>query len=70
MANFSFRNGLWCDILETALTDNVILSQEKILVESLERWREEMGIEEMVLCGHSLGGMMSCAYAMAHPNRC
>eukprot|EP00752_Nemacystus_decipiens_P018676 g16743.t2 len=42
---------------------------EKILVESLERWREEMGIEEMVLCGHSLGGMVSSAYAMAYPNR-
>eukprot|EP00903_Cladosiphon_okamuranus_P011448 g10785.t1 len=42
---------------------------EKVLVESLERWREEMGIEEMVLCGHSLGGMVSSAYAMAYPNR-
>ena len=38
-------------------------------MESLERWREEMGIEEMVLCGHSLGGMVSSAYAMAYPNR-
>lgn len=35
----------------------------------MERWREEMGIEEMVLCGHSLGGMVSSAYAMAYPNR-
>ncbi|CAM9901769.1 unnamed protein product, partial [Ectocarpus sp. 13 AM-2016] len=42
---------------------------EKILVESLEKWRAEMGIAEMVLCGHSLGGMMASAYAMAHPNR-
>lgn len=38
-------------------------------MESLEKWRAEMGITEMVLCGHSLGGMMASAYAMAHPNR-
>ncbi|CAM9569585.1 unnamed protein product, partial [Ectocarpus sp. 8 AP-2014] len=42
---------------------------EKILVESLEKWRAEMGITEMVLCGHSLGGMVASAYAMAHPDR-
>lgn len=38
-------------------------------MESLERWRVAMGVEEMVLCGHSLGGMMAAAYAMAHPGR-
>ncbi|CAN0307444.1 unnamed protein product, partial [Hapterophycus canaliculatus] len=42
---------------------------EEVLVESLERWRVAMGVEEMVLCGHSLGGMMAAAYAMAHPDR-
>lgn len=46
------------------------LMQERLVVESLEKWRAEMGIEEMVLCGHSLGGMISSAYAMAHPHRC
>ena len=40
------------------------------MVESLEKWRAEMGIEDMVLCGHSLGGMITSAYAMAHPHRC
>ncbi|CAM9948978.1 unnamed protein product [Ascophyllum nodosum] len=42
---------------------------ERLLVECLEKWREAMGIEEMVLCGHSLGGMVVAAYAMEHPHR-
>lgn len=45
-------------------------AQEDILVRALERWRAAMGIERMVLCGHSLGAMLASAYAMAHPHRC
>ena len=39
---------------------------EDWFVESLEAWREAMDIEQMILCGHSLGGYCSCVYAMRY----
>ncbi|KAJ3336834.1 hypothetical protein HDU93_002074 [Gonapodya sp. JEL0774] len=42
---------------------------EKWFVDSLEAWRQASGIEKMVLCGHSLGGYLSAAYAMRFPER-
>ena len=38
-------------------------------VETLERWREGVGLEQMVLLGHSLGGFLSLSYAMRYPSR-
>jgi pimeloyl-ACP methyl ester carboxylesterase len=42
---------------------------EQQYVCSIERWREIMGIEKMVLLGHSFGGYLSSAYAMKHPQK-
>lgn len=42
---------------------------EERFVQSLEEWREAMGVELMVLLGHDLGGFVSTAYALAHPRR-
>ncbi|CEO97830.1 hypothetical protein PBRA_005944 [Plasmodiophora brassicae] len=42
---------------------------ESYFIEPFERWRQEMGIEKMALCGHSLGGFLSAAYATKHPDR-
>ena len=39
------------------------------LVEDLEALRLKLGIESGHFFGHSLGGMIGPAYAMAHPNR-
>ena len=38
-------------------------------VESLESWRQDLGIERMHLVGHSLGAYLSAQYAMRHPLR-
>ncbi|MEM7173627.1 MAG: alpha/beta fold hydrolase, partial [Pseudomonadota bacterium] len=39
------------------------------LVEDLEVLRQKLGIEQAHVIGHSLGGMIGPAYALAHPER-
>ncbi len=36
-------------------------------VESLEAWRQTMGLEQITLLGHSMGGFVAASYALAHP---
>jgi cardiolipin-specific phospholipase len=40
---------------------------ESFFTDSLEEWREKMGINKMTLVGHSLGGYLVTAYALKHP---
>lgn len=42
---------------------------ESFFVESLEEWRQKMGLEKMTLIGHSLGGYLSVVYALKYPTR-
>ena len=42
---------------------------ENYFTESLEGWRERMGIEKYVLAGHSMGGYLATAYAEKYPER-
>ncbi|TKR70776.1 hypothetical protein L596_022755 [Steinernema carpocapsae] len=42
---------------------------EGLFVESLEQWRATMGIKEMILLGHRLGGYVAAAYALEYPER-
>lgn len=42
---------------------------EEQFVDALEEWREEMGLQEMLLLGHNLGGYLSAAYTLRYPNR-
>lgn len=43
---------------------------EEQFVAALEEWRERVGLEEMVLLGHNLGGYLSAAYTLKYPHRC
>lgn len=42
---------------------------EEQFVAALEEWRERVGLEEMVLLGHNLGGYLSAAYTIKYPRR-
>nr|XP_046274406.1 1-acylglycerol-3-phosphate O-acyltransferase ABHD5-like [Scatophagus argus] len=42
---------------------------EEQFVATLEEWRERVGLEEMVLLGHNLGGYLSAAYTLKYPHR-
>uniref|UniRef100_A0A6Q2YCW4 1-acylglycerol-3-phosphate O-acyltransferase ABHD5 n=2 Tax=Esox lucius TaxID=8010 RepID=A0A6Q2YCW4_ESOLU len=42
---------------------------EEEFLGALEEWRGRVGLEEMVLLGHNLGGYVAAAYTLAHPHR-
>jgi len=42
---------------------------ERQLVQSVEEWRREMKLSDMILLGHSMGGFVAGAYAIAYPDR-
>ncbi|KAI8909128.1 alpha/beta-hydrolase [Gorgonomyces haynaldii] len=47
----------------------MVQETESFFIDALEQWREKVGLEKMVLCGHSLGGYLSTAYALKYPER-
>ncbi|KAJ8518343.1 hypothetical protein ONZ45_g4565 [Pleurotus djamor] len=42
---------------------------ESFFVDSLEQWRQKMGLEKMTLISHSLGAYLSVVYALKYPTR-
>jgi len=42
---------------------------ESFFINSLEEWREAMGLTKMTLIGHSLGAYFTVAYALKYPDR-
>lgn len=42
---------------------------EDMFVESIEQWREKVGLEKFILLGHSFGGYLSAAYTLKYPDR-
>ncbi len=54
---------------EAKNVDTRVAAAENFFISSLEEWRAKMGLEKMVLVGHSLGGYLSLAYALRYPSR-
>jgi pimeloyl-ACP methyl ester carboxylesterase len=42
---------------------------EEYSADALELWRRRIGAEKIILCGHSIGGYLSVAYAERYPER-
>ncbi|XP_053614348.1 (Lyso)-N-acylphosphatidylethanolamine lipase isoform X2 [Plodia interpunctella] len=42
---------------------------EEQWVESVEEWRREVNLNQIILLGHSLGGYIATAYALKYPDR-
>lgn len=41
---------------------------ERFFIDALAEWRQQMGIDKMILMGHSLGGYLAASYALQHPD--
>jgi pimeloyl-ACP methyl ester carboxylesterase len=52
----------------TKLTGDA-MDVEKQMVRSIEKWRQAMGLEKMILLGHSMGGYLAASYAIDYPDR-
>ncbi|KIY53991.1 alpha/beta-hydrolase [Fistulina hepatica ATCC 64428] len=46
-----------------------VTEAESFFIDSLEEWRQRMGLSRMTLVGHSLGAYFSVAYALKYPSR-
>ncbi|KAF7643330.1 hypothetical protein LDENG_00241470 [Lucifuga dentata] len=42
---------------------------EEQFVDSMEQWRQSVGVENMILLGHSLGGYLATSYTIQYPSR-
>ncbi|KAJ8925450.1 hypothetical protein NQ315_009283 [Exocentrus adspersus] len=48
---------------------NDSIEVEQQMVKSIEEWRKEMKLREMILLGHSLGGFLAASYSISYPKR-
>lgn len=54
---------------DTKETSTRVEAAESFFVQALEEWRQKMNVEKMTLVAHSLGGYLSIAYSLKHPDR-
>lgn len=45
------------------------MQAELQMISSVEEWRKEMKIDNMILLGHSMGGFLAASYAITYPDR-
>lgn len=45
------------------------IEAEQQMIKSIEEWRKEMKLNDMIILGHSMGGFLAAAYSISYPNR-
>ncbi|KAG5891495.1 hypothetical protein JTB14_009829 [Gonioctena quinquepunctata] len=48
-------------------TDSVEVEHQ--MVKSIEEWRKEMKLKDLIIVGHSMGGFLAASYSIAYPSR-
>ncbi|TSP09058.1 Protein ABHD4 [Bagarius yarrelli] len=51
-----------------AFPNDAALAEDQF-VDSIEQWRQSLGLERMILLGHSLGGYLATSYSIQYPER-
>jgi pimeloyl-ACP methyl ester carboxylesterase len=46
---------------------NITMRSQNYFSDSIEKWRQSVGIEKMVICMHSFGGLIGGKYAVKYP---
>ncbi|XP_044265498.1 (Lyso)-N-acylphosphatidylethanolamine lipase-like [Tribolium madens] len=45
------------------------LEAEQEFIDSIEKWRKEVKLDQFILLGHSLGGYLATSYTISYPNQ-
>jgi abhydrolase domain-containing protein 5 len=74
--HFYPKYNIYCpDVIGMALSSRPVVNFKsteewlEFFIGSIEKWRQEIGIEKFHLIGHSLGGYLSSLYALKYPER-
>ncbi|KAJ1465612.1 Alpha/Beta hydrolase protein, partial [Baffinella frigidus] len=67
MKSGSAAESLFTDALEAWRDQRRSTAAESLFIDALEAWRISLGIDRLVVFGHSFGGYIATCYALRYP---